>query len=223
MDIQRLKCNIGKQTPSKQHVLLALGLCTGLTDLVKIRGAVTRKLAGWVFFFWNQDGRTPPARSSHLSPRRPTPWKKTGLAARPGRGTGQRHTAGGTAAWPAGLPRSPHLVAGPSRSPPRPGRRKPGPGRPMGAPGKSHSLIRKRAPAGARSSTRGRAGAAAAPPLKQTRAHSKPPALRVFKSKNGWVSVNPQKPARWPASPSNHASWDTRSRVPTKRFRPIFP
>jgi hypothetical protein len=61
------------------------------------------------------------------------PLKKNGPRG-PARGKGHRGTADGTAAWPAGLPRPPHLVVGPPRCPPRPGRRKNGPERPLGAP-----------------------------------------------------------------------------------------
>jgi hypothetical protein len=94
------------------------------------------------FFLRGQDRHAAPVRSSHFPPKDPL-WKKT--APRPGQGgKGQRRTAGGTAAWPAGLPRPPHLVAAPPRCPPRPGRRKNGPERPLDAPTKSHSLIRKR-------------------------------------------------------------------------------
>jgi hypothetical protein len=61
-----------------------------------------------------------------------TPLEKNGPRG-PARGKGQRGTAGGTTAWPAGLPRPPHLVAGTPRCPPRPGRRKNGPEWPLGA------------------------------------------------------------------------------------------
>jgi hypothetical protein len=61
----------------------------------------------------------------------------------PARGKGQHGTAGGTVAWPAALPRPPHLVAGPPKCPPRPGRRKNGPGRPLGSPAKTKILTRK--------------------------------------------------------------------------------
>jgi hypothetical protein len=64
-----------------------------------------------------QDRQQRLARSSHLSPRVP-PWKKNGPRG-PVRGKGQRGTAGGTAVWPAGLPRPPHLVAAPPPGAPR--------------------------------------------------------------------------------------------------------
>jgi hypothetical protein len=60
-----------------------------------------------------QDRQQRLARSSHLSPRVP-PWEKTAPAARSG---AKVSAARGTAVWPAGLPRPPHLVAAPPQAP----------------------------------------------------------------------------------------------------------
>jgi hypothetical protein len=46
--------------------------------------------------------------------------------------------------WPPPTP--PHLVAGPPRSPPRPGRQENSPARPLGVPTKSHSLTKNPPP-----------------------------------------------------------------------------
>jgi hypothetical protein len=61
----------------------------------------------------------------------------------PARGKGQHGTAGGTAAWPAGLPRPPHLVAGPHRCPPRPGTRKNGSVLPLRYPNQNQNPNQK--------------------------------------------------------------------------------
>jgi hypothetical protein len=91
--------------------------------LLKIRGAVhssSSRGAGWFLKFCGaQDRRAPPVRSRHFPPKHPPPPGKKNGPRGPARGKGQRGTAGGTAAWPGGLPRPPHLVPGPPRCPPR--------------------------------------------------------------------------------------------------------
>jgi hypothetical protein len=114
--------------------------------LLKIPDSVTRKPEGLPGTFLIFAGPRPAGPAGSIQPliSEGIPLGGGNGPRGPTRGKGQRGTAGGTAAWPAGLPQPPHLVAGTPRCPPRPGRQKNGPERPLGAPTKSHSLIRKR-------------------------------------------------------------------------------